>query len=303
VTEKNDSSEQTQPTGDRLPASQEEQQSKEESLQPVIESQPLPNTCFEQIPLQKPETENMEVHKHPHHVTHKKKWGEYLLEFLMLFLAVFLGFIAENQREHGVEKNREKQFMQTFLVDLQRDTAEIIEDSGTWERVINDIDSLRKELEKPEDSQNVALMYKASTTIIFRYTTFRYNDRTIQQLRNSGNFRLIDKVISDSMLHYDGTARTSIPDREIIIRDIYLDLNHLQNSLLNSGITDQIRKKKIMDNMVYPRPIQNKNNLYQYYNDLFFYKVKVEDLKRRLMDQYRSAVNLMKLVKQTYHLE
>ncbi len=23
-------------------------------------------------------TTNMEVHKHPHHVTHKKKWGEYL---------------------------------------------------------------------------------------------------------------------------------------------------------------------------------------------------------------------------------
>lgn len=24
------------------------------------------------------QTENMEVHKHPHHVMHKKKWGEYL---------------------------------------------------------------------------------------------------------------------------------------------------------------------------------------------------------------------------------
>ena len=35
----------------------------------------------------------MEVH-HPHHVTHKKKWSEYLLESFMLFLAVFLGFIA-----------------------------------------------------------------------------------------------------------------------------------------------------------------------------------------------------------------
>ena len=43
--------------------------------------------------------ENMEVHKHPHHVAHKKKWGEYLLEFFMLFLAVFLGFAAENVRE------------------------------------------------------------------------------------------------------------------------------------------------------------------------------------------------------------
>src|SRR6202030_3863953 len=52
------------------------------------------------------ETENMEVHKHPHHVTHKKKWGEYLLEFIMLFLAVFLGFIAENVREHLSEKNK-----------------------------------------------------------------------------------------------------------------------------------------------------------------------------------------------------
>ncbi len=243
----------------------------------------------------------MEVHAHTH--TARKKWTHYFWEFLMLFLAVFCGFLAENFREHRIEHHREKQYMQTFLVDLQRDTAEIIEDSGTWESIINDIDSLRKEIEKPEDSQNVALMYKAGTSILFGYTTFRYNDRTIQQLRNSGNFRLIDRVISDSMIHYDGTARTSIKDREIIIRDIYLDLVHLQNSLLNSGITDQIRKNKIMDNMVYPRLIQNKNNLYQYYNDLYFYKVRVEDLKRRLMELYRSAVNLMKLVKQTYHLE
>ena len=40
----------------------------------------------------------MEVHK-SHNLTHKKKWGKYLLEFFMLFLAVFLGFIAENVRE------------------------------------------------------------------------------------------------------------------------------------------------------------------------------------------------------------
>src|SRR6478672_10217279 len=65
------------------------------------------------------ETENMEVHKHPHHVTHKKKWGEYLLEFLMLFLAVFLGFLAEYQLEHVIEKDREKEYMVTMLEDLK----------------------------------------------------------------------------------------------------------------------------------------------------------------------------------------
>src|SRR5580698_4300651 len=64
------------------------------------------------------ETENMEVHKHPHHVTHKKKWGEYLLEFLMLFLAVFLGFVAENLREQTVEHHREKVYIRSLVEDL-----------------------------------------------------------------------------------------------------------------------------------------------------------------------------------------
>src|ERR1700755_1585555 len=71
------------------------------------------------------ETENMEVHKHPHHVTHKKKWGEYLLEFIMLFLAVFLGFLAENIREHVVENDRAKEFSRSLIEDMQHDTAAI----------------------------------------------------------------------------------------------------------------------------------------------------------------------------------
>ena len=46
----------------------------------------------------------MEVHHHAHLAsgethTSRKKWTHYLWEFLMLFLAVFCGFLAENQRE------------------------------------------------------------------------------------------------------------------------------------------------------------------------------------------------------------
>jgi len=43
----------------------------------------------------------MEVHAHTH--TARKKWTHYFWEFLMLFLAVFCGFLAENQREHMIE--------------------------------------------------------------------------------------------------------------------------------------------------------------------------------------------------------
>jgi hypothetical protein len=47
----------------------------------------------------------MEVH-HPHHPTHKKKWSEYIIEFVMLFTAVTLGFFAENVREHQVIEHK-----------------------------------------------------------------------------------------------------------------------------------------------------------------------------------------------------
>src|SRR6478672_2961874 len=62
----------------------------------------------------------MEVH-HPHHVAHKKKWSEYLLEFLMLFLAVFLGFVAEKIRENQVERHRELEFIKSLSADLGDD--------------------------------------------------------------------------------------------------------------------------------------------------------------------------------------
>ncbi len=66
----------------------------------------------------------MEVH-HPHHPTHKKKWSEYIIEFLMLFAAVTLGFFAENQREHYVEGHREIQFMESLIDDLAKDKIEV----------------------------------------------------------------------------------------------------------------------------------------------------------------------------------
>jgi hypothetical protein len=66
--------------------------------------------------------------RHPHHVTHKKNWSEYLLEFFMIFLAVFLGFMAETEREHIVERDRERQFMSYLVRNLELDTLELGEE-------------------------------------------------------------------------------------------------------------------------------------------------------------------------------
>ena len=65
----------------------------------------------------------MEVHAHTH--TARKKWTHYLWEFLMLFLAVFCGFLAENQREHMVEHQRAKQYAILLYEDIKADTGTV----------------------------------------------------------------------------------------------------------------------------------------------------------------------------------
>jgi len=64
----------------------------------------------------------MEVHAHTH--TERKKWTHYLWEFLMLFLAVFCGFLAENQRVHMVEDQRAKARAKNLYKELYADCCE-----------------------------------------------------------------------------------------------------------------------------------------------------------------------------------
>ncbi|MEP6700571.1 MAG: hypothetical protein ABJA85_04625 [Bacteroidota bacterium] len=66
----------------------------------------------------------MEVHAHSH--TARKKWTHYFWEFLMLFLAVFCGFLAEYQLEHVIAHQREKQYIQSLIADLKSDQQGII---------------------------------------------------------------------------------------------------------------------------------------------------------------------------------
>src|SRR5215813_1004344 len=63
----------------------------------------------------------METHAHHLHKAPGHGWKHYLFEFLMLFLAVVSGYLVENMRENSIERHREKQFMKSLLVDLQKD--------------------------------------------------------------------------------------------------------------------------------------------------------------------------------------
>ena len=65
----------------------------------------------------------MEVHHHPDLHHKKKNFKEFFLEFVMIFLAVTLGFIAENVRESISNHEQEKHYVESLVNDLTEDTV------------------------------------------------------------------------------------------------------------------------------------------------------------------------------------
>jgi hypothetical protein len=150
------------------------------------------------------EIENMEVHKHPHHVTHKKKLGEYLLEFFMLFLAVFLGFVAENIREHIAEHNRAKEYAISLVQDLQHDTRAINVQSKSGRIYIGITDSLLNLSKKLLEGRNAA-QFSFYTRFTYWTTPISWNRATFEQIKNSGNLRYFKNYnLLEKLMKYDG---------------------------------------------------------------------------------------------------
>ena len=67
----------------------------------------------------------MEVHHHPHVEHQIKPFKEYLLEGFMIFIAVMMGFIAENIRESITDKEHVRQLTSQLVQDLKSDTANL----------------------------------------------------------------------------------------------------------------------------------------------------------------------------------
>ena len=186
----------------------------EESLDGPTNTQPdnpsgdiIPTADTETI-TQNQEIENMEVHHHPDLHHKRKNFREYFLEFLMIFLAVTMGFFAENIREHVTDTARAKVYAQSLYDDIKTDTARIQNVINEKKWIVAKYDSAENILALDKIKENNELLY-----YIERYVAhsdvFTANDVTYEQLKSSGNFRYVKnlalyKEISD---YYNGYIR------------------------------------------------------------------------------------------------
>jgi hypothetical protein len=144
----------------------------------------------------------MEVHHHAHPSHGKKTWREYFWEFLMLFLAVFCGFLAEYQLEHKIERDRERQFIKSLFEDLSEDTSSLKKIVQAQNENIAMMDSLKNILCIGEINNHGADTYYWGR-MVTRGKFLSIHDRTIQQMKNSGGFRLIrNQIVSKAIIDY-----------------------------------------------------------------------------------------------------
>ena len=176
----------------------------------------------------------MEVHHHAHlasgetHTT-RKKWTHYFWEFLMLFLAVTLGFFVENQREHYIEGKRAKEYAGMLLEDLKKDTAMLSQRKNSLMRSVFKTDTLiemvtRREFKNiPADS---FYYYNGSAINITLRSGFA--ESTIQQLKSSGSLRYFtDPGLKKKISEYDIAIRELGMLEEVNINRTTITINYI----------------------------------------------------------------------------
>jgi hypothetical protein len=255
----------------------------------------------------KQETENMEVHHHPH-IHHKpKKWKEYFLEFVMIFLAVTLGFIAENLREHMTERAKEKQYIEGFIRNVKEDTANlryVIQSDRLQARGIDSLLKLSK-LNLAIDSNRKSFYYFA-TQYLYNSSSFRSNDATLQQLKSTGDYRLIEKDhVADSLTKYDADIH-SIQVQGDYYQAYFKEILSRLDEVIDItvwGDTSFIEEGKMMDKP-FPQLRDENGKLPTLFNKLFVFKIiTTAYTENYLKPQLENAAHLLVFLEKEYNVK
>lgn len=243
----------------------------------------------------------MEVHAHTH--TPRKKWTHYLWEFVMLFLAVFCGFLAENQREHYIEHRQEKQYMKLMMEDLTTDTIQLQNSLADIGVSLSNIDSALLHLVNGNFANKTAVEAYRFSSVALKRIPMVFTDRTVTQLKNSGRMRIVrSQKVMDALTHYWNhieVIRISL-DRHAHYRSMGRDLEIKMFNLARDFLKDHTFMTRPGGQI--DLPTNNPVLITEYANTLAYCGVVLEQSKVQLMEQYHLAAELINLIQKEYHL-
>ena len=249
----------------------------------------------------------MEVHAHSH--TERKKWAHYFWEFFMLFLAVTLGFLVENQREHYIEHKREVEYIRTMVEDLKEDT-------GSFNQLIKinlianeKIDTLIALLKGKEKNTFARKIYYMARTIPLSDADLVLQNKTFEQLKGSGGLRLIRNTQTQNKIgaYYQnnkfietGFTPMQFENR----RDLFMAFDELFDAAIMQEIMRSPREMptSIPDNQFKLLSDDSKviNRFCTRYHIMYSTKRVTSNQAKNLI---KEATELIKYLQREYHLE
>ncbi|MGN6638200.1 MAG: hypothetical protein ACTHJ8_04755 [Mucilaginibacter sp.] len=235
----------------------------------------------------------MEVHHHPE--VEKKGFKEYLLEGLMIFLAVLMGFIAENIREGITENKRAAEFARSYYSDIKKDTLLLHQALHFSAHKIAAIDSIITVLHQPETLRADTIFYLkglvSSQVLPFEPATGSY-----EQIKSAGAIRDFKQRMVNLMNEYDLQARNVVRREDITQKftteqfiPFVIDQANLEVSydiMTNGKITHEVRtnwtpdlKKKYL-NLVVLIKITTLRSVQEYKKQLIIADEVLAELKK-----------------------
>jgi hypothetical protein len=249
----------------------------------------------------------MEVHHHAH--TPRRKWTHYLWEFLMLFLAVYLGFLVENLREHRIEHKRGLKYIESFYEDLKTDTARLNRVIRTETTKVKRLLVFKSCYDSLLQGHNPASLLTIVKNSSFN-NAFGPEKRTIDQLSNAGGFRLLGKEDVDSITSYiqrcnviENFETTAYQQSQDNLRNLF---NQFIDFSANVSLSSNLSEIPVMDVDSTAIPLMamgSKTLLNEYFNTLLQY-IRVIVNHRNLMQRANEkAGKLIEYFKKKYSFD
>ena len=250
----------------------------------------------------------MEVHHHAH--TARKKWTHYFWEFLMLFLAVFCGFLAEYQLEHTIEHQREKEYALRLYKDISQDTLIIKAAINDNDFVTSRIDTFRTMVEKYGIESIPSGSWYYYGRFGTRYFRVALQDATMEQLKSSGGLRYFKKSdVADAIARYNQSCRemqTLLSLQDLTYNDVVKARDQLFNSYYIDEIMDANISREIIDSFKrkdLPLLSSQKTDFIRYANLCQLRSFNNKVLKNAEKDVLRKAELFLEVLEMRYNIE
>ncbi len=249
----------------------------------------------------------MEVHHHPH--VAKKNFKEYFLEFLMIFLAVTMGFFAEQIREGFAEHHQEKEYIFSFYEDLKTDTIRLNYLVGFETNKIAALNTLQGCYDSLLKNQQPASLLNIIKNSLSN-NPFQMNERTLQQLSNAGGFRLLNKEDADSIISYEADEKRVEEYQSTLYQQSQDNLRNALNNAVDftsySSLYSNVANNPLPDVGEIKSFLfisHDKALLNKYFNNLFQYLRVIVQHRNGLKRLNAHAVKQLDYFKNKYHFK